>query len=276
VNALKSRIVFAALVVSCLLWSGCGGGASASAPLGRLTSGNWSITGTSTVNQGQKLLMAGTLVQSGDSVSGTMCILSDCFGASSNSMALSGGFLWGNNWGDNLTLTSQAMNGEVITLRLNGTGSSFSGTYTVTGCSPSCDDQGTVTATPIPPITGTWSGFLQNPDGSNSPVSITANLTQGAFSAAGYSPLGGTVTEETGSPLLNDAPTDFPNATWSISTSGANVSAVKGNQVAIFTDSTVSLVVEIVDPATAGEMMGLYVTNYPINQIRSLTLVKVQ
>ena len=220
-NAVKSAVLFAAFIVSCLLLSSCG---DAGQPQGSLTHGNWSFTGTSSAIQGQILRMGGTLIQTGASVPGNMTILSavDCL-SPLGTATFSGSFS-----GDTLTLTSVAMNGEVITLNLTGTGNLLTGTYTVTGGPSSCDDKGTVTAIPIPPITGNWSGVLQNPDGSTVPVSVAATLTQAAFTAGGFSPLSGTVTVQDNPPL------PFFSVTLPISTSGASISAVTGDGVAIY------------------------------------------
>jgi hypothetical protein len=168
----------------------------------------------------------------------------DCL--SSGSIAtLSGSFS-----GFTLTLTSQAMNGEVITLNLADTGNFNSGTYTVTGGSSDCDDKGTVTARPIPPITGSWVGVLRSPDGVSENVSITASLTQAPFAVGGYSPLSGSVTLDYSSPL------PVSTVTLPILTSGASISAVTGGYVDIFTN-TFTFHGEIVDPATATELTGV-------------------
>ena len=73
----KPGIILAVLFVSCLLCIGCGGGSSsASGPYSSITSGNWSLTATSSVTSGLVLSIGGSLTQSGNAVSGTMLISS--------------------------------------------------------------------------------------------------------------------------------------------------------------------------------------------------------
>jgi hypothetical protein len=194
----KTRLVIAVLFMSCLLCIGCGGGSStASVPYSSIASGNWSLTATSTVTSGFVLDMAGSLTQSGNVVSGNMFVyssVSDCPSLPSVAIPFTGKFS-----GDTLTLTSANFSNQFVTVNAVGSGNSLTGTYSIKGgCADG--DNGTIVASYLPPLTGTWTGTFTNPDGTPIPVdpsnpieSATASLqltqsptaTNGSFTLSG-------------------------------------------------------------------------------------------
>ena len=189
------RIVWAVFILSCLVLSSCGGSSTKpSIPLSSITDGNWSIVATSTASPAGVFTLGGSLVQSGSSVTGLLNQFSDssCFSGTTVPFA-------GTLNGDSLTLTSSALAGQLVTINVIGSGGSFAGTYSVAGgCAGG--DKGSITANYVPPLTGTWSGNLTNPDGtvlvnpSNGTV-VTANLTltQSPTATNGNFPLTGTI-----------------------------------------------------------------------------------
>jgi hypothetical protein len=251
------------LLVSCFCWSSCGGGSQVP---GTVNSGNWSITGTSTANQGQSLHMAGTMTQTGNSVIGDMVVVNapvDCL-TLLQVVNLSGSFS-----GDVLTFSSLPINGEVITLKLKGTGSGLSGTYTVLGGGASCDDAGTATAAVIPAITGVWTGTLRNLDGTVS-GNVQVDLTEGPFGADGYSPLSGTASLAFIDPTN---PRNFlPPTTCPLSTSGSTISAFSGGGLSIYSCFTYHGV--IVTPDTPGSSVAFQ--GFTQNPTGSLFLTKLR
>jgi hypothetical protein len=194
----KPGIVLAVLFVSCLLCVGCGGGSSHSTgPYSSITSGNWSLTATSTVTSRLVLSIGGSLTQSGNVVSGTMLVsssVSTCPSLSVVAIPFAGTFS-----GDTLTLTSANVNNQFVTVNAIGSGNSLTGTYSVVGgCGDG--DNGTIAASYLPPLTGTWTGTFTNPDGTPVPVNpsnpkeyatASLTLTQSATATNGSFPLSG-------------------------------------------------------------------------------------
>jgi hypothetical protein len=174
--------------------------------------------------------MAGTMIQTGNSVAGNMGIVNtavDCFSLF-DTVTLSGSFS-----GNVLTFTSLPVNGEVMTLNLTSTGNGLGGTYTVSGGDASCNDAGTVTATGIPAITGLWTGDLLYMDGTRF-GNAQFDLTQGPFTTNGYSPLSGTATLNLIDP--NNPRSFLPPITCPISTSdsGNGISGFSGAGLVIY------------------------------------------
>lgn len=197
---MKPGIVLAVLFVSCLLCISCGGGSSnSSGPYSSITSGNWSLTATSTVTSGFVLSIGGSLTQSGNVVSGTMLVsssVSSCPSLSAAAIPFAGTFS-----GGTLTLMSANVNNQFLRVNAIGSGNSLTGTYSVAGgCADG--DNGTIAASYLPPLTGIWTGTFTNPDGTSIPVDpsnpregyVTASvtLTQSATAINGAFPLSGT------------------------------------------------------------------------------------
>jgi len=195
----KPGIVIGVLLVS-LLMCGCGGGSSSSSgSYSSITSGNWSLTGTSTVTSGLVLSIGGSLTQSDNVVSGVLYVSSydsSCSSLSGSAIPFTGKFD-----GDKLTLVSDEFSSQSVTVNATGSGSSLTGTYSVAGgCADG--DSGTIVASYLPPINGTWSGTLTNPDGTPIPINpnnlsegaefATVTLTQSATATNGRFPLSGT------------------------------------------------------------------------------------
>ncbi len=105
---------------------------------------NWQFSAASTVPGELPLTFAGSITQTGVSgVSGALHVGgSNCF----NQMTTMG--LTGTETASSVSLTSAAVNGQVVTLGGTFTGTGFTGTYSVAG---GCDggDQGTVTGVKV-------------------------------------------------------------------------------------------------------------------------------
>jgi hypothetical protein len=235
----KPGMVLAALFVSCLLCIGCGGGSSSSSgPYSSITNGNWSLTATSTVTPGLVLSIGGSLTQSGNVVSGTMLVSSsvlNCPSLPSVAIPFTGTFS-----GDTLTLTSANFNNQFVTVNAIGSGDSLTGTYSVAGgCADG--DNGTIAASYLPPLTGTWTGTITNPDGT--PVSVdpsnpneyataSLTLTQSATATNGSFPLSGAFN-------TNFAPGSVVCASGTIPDAGTTIGAyVMGTSVVISAGAT--------------------------------------
>lgn len=197
---MKPGIVLAVLFVSCLLCIGCGeGSSSSSAPYSSISGGNWSLTATSKVTSGPAFYLGGGLTQSGNVVSGTMVVIS----SGSNCPSLSGAAITftGKFSSDTLTLTSANFSNQLVMVNAHGSGNSLTGTYSVAGgCADG--DNGTIAASYLPSLTGTWTGTFMNPDGTTVPAdpanpragAATASLalTQSDTATNGFFPLSGT------------------------------------------------------------------------------------
>jgi hypothetical protein len=156
-----------------LVLIGCG--AVASNPEA-LAQGNWSMAATSHGSAGA-FNIGGSLTQSGTNLSGTMYVVGNCINPSQQ-VAFTGTVS-----GNNVSLTSSGGSGQTITVNATGTASSLTGTYSVNG---GCDDgdSGTVVATPVASITGTWNAPIVN-DGDGDPnVTLSMNLTQATTASA--------------------------------------------------------------------------------------------
>jgi len=194
-----SWLLFSALVLLC----GCGGGARSSGPTSAPTSGppqqgpnivsNWQFSTTSTLTGRPPLTIAGSINQSGSSVSGAVHVDgSNCFDRLTT-MGLTGTLT-----GGNISLTSTAVAGQVTTFTgsftdsaLTGTYSpgQFTGTYTINGgCANG--DQGKVTGIKIPYIANTLNGTFTTSGGGTFDVAgdiaqDSASSGEGSFGVAG-------------------------------------------------------------------------------------------
>lgn len=166
-----------------LVLAGCGATAGKNVAL---TQGNWSVTATP--SSGPAFYIGGNLTQSGSSVTGSMYVAnSNCFDFSTMIP------FTGTVSGQNVTLTSPSVSGQVIVVTATGTAGSLAGTYTVTG---GCDggDSGSATAAAVSSIGGTWNGTIV--DSNDDPhVTVAMNLVEASTpSADGTFALTGTLT----------------------------------------------------------------------------------
>jgi hypothetical protein len=127
------------------------------------TQGNWAFTATSTDTASKisdsSFVLGGNLTQSGNALSGTLTVNnSGCIEPQTLSFT-------GTVKGTDITLTSAAFDGNVISVTASGTKDSLSGNYAITG---GCSDQGTITAGSVASISGTWNGTL-------SPITLRGN-----------------------------------------------------------------------------------------------------
>lgn len=130
---------------------GCGAAVSNTS----FTQGNWAFIASSTAPaiaaSSPSFVFGGNLTQSGATLSGTLSVnQSDCIEPQTLSFT-------GTVKGSDITLTSQAFDGNVISVTASGTKDSLSGNYTITG---GCADQGTVTAGAVASTSGTWNGTI--------------------------------------------------------------------------------------------------------------------
>ncbi len=175
--------------VFALALAGCGGGSNLA-----LTQGNWSVTATSTASAraaAPTFLIGGNLTQNGSAITGAMYVIDSlCFPASQQ-LAITGTVK-----DKNITLTTATFNDQVITVTATGSDpSTLSGTYKVTGSGCDGGDQGTVTATAMPSISGTWNGLVPSNGNGITQATISVALTQAAAASAdGTFSLTGTVT----------------------------------------------------------------------------------
>jgi hypothetical protein len=190
-----------------VLFCGCGGtpgpgpapGSPASAvptaPPTPLTPGNWQFTAASTVLGKPPLTFAGSIVYAGAAVSGALHVDgSSCFDRLTT-IALTSTVT-----GNTTSLTSAAIDGQVVTFTGDFSGNTFNGKYKING---GCDtgDQGTLTGIHVSNIGNNLSGTFTNsaqrtfnvvgqiaqsdnasPDGSF-PITGTATFDTPCFSA---------------------------------------------------------------------------------------------
>jgi len=180
--------VAAALTLSLI---GCGAAASSNLAV---TQGNWAFTATSSAKivnkQVASFVLGGNLSQSGDKLSGTLTVdQSGCIAPQTIAFT-------GTVKGSDITLTSAAFDGNVISVTGTANKDSLTGSYTVTG---GCADDGTISANVVPSISGTWTGTVFVSD---SPATISVALTQsssasenGSFVLSGTATYTGSVCE---------------------------------------------------------------------------------
>ena len=233
------RFVTVALGV---LICGCGSGGS-NGPRLMLIPGNWQVSAVSTVNPSAGGIAGGaSLTQTGATVSGIMHLVSlGCFHIIED-IDLSGSVT-----GSTLNVASNAVNGQTISVIATGSDKSLAGTYTLSGapCGPA--DQGTITATLVPPATGTWHGTLTSMSG---PVTqVTATLTQSGPDAHGFFSVSGDVTFSGGT-CLPSGPVSSSLVTGAVYTLDMQITNPGVLDVVIAGSMT--------DPATATAFSGIY------------------
>ncbi len=194
------RLATVLALSAAVLLSGCGASRPASTPpttqstqpLSTYTiAGNWEFSAVSSVPGKPPLAIGGNIGQTGTAVTTALHVNgSSCF----DQMAIMG--LTGDVTNSNTTLTSAALNGQVVTLTGNFTYTTFTGTYSVSG---GCDagDQGSVTGVNISLADADgWSGTFTS--SAQKTFNVTGNFAQGA-SASPEGSLGitGTATFDT-------------------------------------------------------------------------------
>jgi len=119
-------------------------------PQGLNIAGNWQFSKTSTDPGIPPATVAGSITQSGSSVSSEVHIDgSNCFDQATTVN------LMGTLTGSTVSLTSISINGQIITLTGGITNNALTGTYAIKGgCADG--DQGNVTGLKVPNINGTW------------------------------------------------------------------------------------------------------------------------
>jgi hypothetical protein len=157
--------------VFALILTGCGASSNLA-----LTQGNWSMTATPSA--GATFYIGGNLTQSGTNLAGTMYVISfpNCY-SPSQTVAFTGTVK-----GKNVTLTSNSVGGQVISVIATGTAGSLTGTYSIAGGTTCNGDSGTLTGTPVPSISATWSGPITGSGGSN--VTLAIAFTQAATASS--------------------------------------------------------------------------------------------
>jgi hypothetical protein len=175
------------LSVVCLFLSSCGG--NSNQPPFTAAGGNYSLK-LQSGQTSQTLDWGGFLSTSGSSFS--LVVLDPQYAACTHALVGPAAIpVTGTTHGGSVTLTSAAFDGgNVLKIALSGTTSPFTGTYAFAG---GCNtDHGTLTATFVPPISGTWTSNITI---SGQPVTVTANLTQAPGpNAGGVIPLTGSFT----------------------------------------------------------------------------------
>jgi hypothetical protein len=171
--------------VFALVLTGCGASSNLN-----LTQGNWSMTATP--SGGGTFYIGGNLTQSGTNLVGTMYVVnSNCY-SPSQTVAFTGTVK-----GNNVALTSASVGGEVITVAATGTAGSLTGTYSIAGGTTCNGDSGTLTATPVPSISATWSGPIVSQGGQSilalAITQATTASSDGTFALTGT----GTYTDST-------------------------------------------------------------------------------
>jgi hypothetical protein len=161
-----------------LVLTGCGASNNLA-----LTQGNWSMTATPSA--GATFYIGGNLTQSGTNVVGTMYVISfpNCY-SPSQTVAFTGTVK-----GKTVTLTSASVGGQVISVIATGTAGSLTGTYSIAGGTTCNGDSGTLTATPVPSISATWSGPIVSQGGQSTLAlaftQATTASTDGTFAITG-------------------------------------------------------------------------------------------
>jgi hypothetical protein len=182
-----------------LALAGCGGSSPGTqGPTLPFSSGLYQITGTSNSNASSNFTLAGSLMQSGNSVSGVMHItLPACFSFSTDIPV--SGTLSTNNTGDFTVALALTLPGgqnlSFSTVHPGGHLSSIAGTYSLTGAGCAAPDQGLASGN-IMSVTGSsWVGTLVSIGGTTSHISLALTQTgpdaHGFFSATGTATITG-------------------------------------------------------------------------------------
>jgi hypothetical protein len=175
--------------------------------------GNWQFSATSTVMGKPPLTFAGSLSQADSTVSGALHVDgSNCF----NQLTTMG--LTGTVTADSTSLTSTAINGQVVTFTGHFTNSTFTGTYSVNGgCA--AGDQGSVNGVAVYlAAADSWGGTFTSSD--QKTFNVSGDFAQSTTpSSAGSFGITGTATFDT--PCFSAAtisPGSFPSGSFVLGT----------------------------------------------------------
>jgi len=159
---------------------GCGGGArpietstsTLTPPATPNVAGNWQFSALPATAGKAPLTIAGGIGQSDSAINAAVHVLgSSCFDQLTTVQ------LTGKATGASVSLTSNPVDGQIVTFTGKFTGSAFSGTYAIKG---GCADggQGNLTGLNIPYIANAWSGTFT--DSAHETFNVTGNITQRA------------------------------------------------------------------------------------------------
>jgi len=195
---MKHRVIALCPLLVLVLLCGCGGGYRTSGstsgppsgppPPTPSIAGNWQFT-TTTVAGAPSIAIAGSISQSGNSVSGAVHVDgSNCFDAMTT-VGLTGAVTNGKN----ISLTSAPVAGQVITFTGTFT-NTFTGKYSIDG---GCADgeAGNVTGSNVPYMEDNLNGTFTNPGGNT--FDATGSITQGGANSDGSFGISGTAAFQT-------------------------------------------------------------------------------
>ena len=204
--ATKPPSTFLWLLSVLVLLCGCGGGPgtsyssppsgppSAPSPPGQGISGGWQLSTTSTVGM-PSLTIAGSINQSGSSITGAVHVAGGSCFDQQNTIGLTGTLTDGN-----ISLTSESVDGQVFTFAGSITTKAnfpdtLTGTFAVNGgCANG--EQGNVTGFSVGSIAGNWGGIWTTAGGGT--LNASAQLAQASASSQGSFGLTGTITFDDG------------------------------------------------------------------------------
>jgi hypothetical protein len=199
------------LISALVLLGGCGGRGISVPPQPPTLNiaGNWQFSATSTVSGMPAVTIAGSINQSGVSVSGAVHLDgSNCFDH------LTTVNLTGVLTGSNISLTSISVDGQVITFTASIADNALIGTYTINGgCANG--DQGAIQGIRMPSITSTFNGTFTTTG--EEAFDGVASVIQGSASSLGAFGLTGTVAFQ--SPCFSSGtikPGTFPSGSFII------------------------------------------------------------
>jgi hypothetical protein len=149
-------------VVASALFCGCGGGAKTLMSVTRThrpappVGGNWEFTATPSAKGRTPMTISGGITQAGTAVDGALHVNGTTCFSTLTTVSLRGSADQGK-----LSMTSAAVDGQVVTMSGSLDNASFAGTYKIKGgCADG--DEGSIVGTNIPYITNAMSGTFTN------------------------------------------------------------------------------------------------------------------